>query len=42
MNNHFKLTDTVYDITEKYPEAKELLISQGFEQLSNEIGRAHV
>lgn len=39
MNNHFKLTDTVYDITEKYPEAKELLISQGFEQLSNDLMR---
>lgn len=39
MNEYFKLTDTVYDITEKYPEAKELLISHGFEQLKNDLMR---
>ena len=39
MNDYFKLTDTVYDITEKYPEAKELLISHGFEQLKNDLMR---
>lgn len=39
MNKYFKLTDTVYDITEKYPEAKELLISHGFEQLKNDLMR---
>lgn len=39
MNEYFKLSDTVYDITEKYPEAKELLISHGFEQLKNDLMR---
>lgn len=39
MNPYFKLTDTIYDITEKYPEAKELLVSHGFEQLNNDLMR---
>lgn len=44
-NKYFNKTDTLYDITEKYSEAIELLVSIGFENIKNEdqrktIGRA--
>ncbi|WP_283610728.1 ABC transporter substrate-binding protein [Faecalispora anaeroviscerum] len=39
MNEYFKLIDTVYDITEKHPEAIELLAAHGFDQLKNDLMR---
>ncbi len=44
-NKLFNIKDTLYDITEKYPESIELLASIGFENIKNEsqrntIGRA--
>lgn len=39
MSNYFKLTDTVYDITERYPEVIDLLVAQGFTQLKNDVMR---
>lgn len=39
MENYFKLTDTIYDITEKYPEMIALLAANGFEPLKNDAMR---
>ncbi|NLJ79292.1 MAG: DUF1858 domain-containing protein, partial [Tissierellia bacterium] len=36
MNEYFDIGDTVYDITEKYPETIDVFISNGFKQLANE------
>lgn len=36
MNNYFDVEDTIYDITEKYPETIDVFVSNGFKQLSNE------
>lgn len=38
-NKYFDKTDTLYDITEKYSEAIELLVSIGFENIKNEQQR---
>lgn len=35
-NKYFDIKDTIYDITEKYMEATELLVSLGFENLKND------
>lgn len=39
MNPYFSLSDKVYNITEKYPELIDLLASNGFENLRNEMMR---
>lgn len=39
MNPYFDMKDKVYDITEKYPELIEVLASNGFEPLRNEMMR---
>lgn len=39
MNSYFDIKDTVYDLTEKYPEILEVLIGSGFGQLKNESMR---
>lgn len=39
VNKYFDVTDKVYDITERYPEVLEVLVSNGFEQLKNEALR---
>lgn len=39
-NRYFSIKDTLYDITEKYPEAVELLVSIGFENMANDEQRA--
>ena len=36
MNKYFKVTDKVYDITEKYPETIDIFAANGFEQFKNE------
>ena len=36
MNKYFKVTDKVYDITEKYPETIDIFAANGFEQLKND------
>ncbi len=38
-NNLFDIKDTVYNVTEKYNEAIEVLISLGFDNLKNEVMR---
>ncbi|OQY38277.1 MAG: iron ABC transporter substrate-binding protein [Spirochaetaceae bacterium 4572_7] len=35
MNDYFKLTDTLYVITEKYPETVAIFVANGFPQLEN-------
>lgn len=44
-NKHFDIKDTLFDLTEKYPESIDLLVSIGFENIKDEsqrntIGRA--
>ncbi|MDU4959680.1 MAG: ABC transporter substrate-binding protein [Sporomusaceae bacterium] len=39
MTKYINLTDTVYEITEKYPEVIALLAANGFEQLNNPLLR---
>lgn len=39
MSHYLKATDTIYDITEKYPETIELFVTNGFEKLSNPVMR---
>lgn len=39
MANYFNITDTIYDITEKYPEMIDFLAANGFEQLKNDAMR---
>lgn len=39
MNPYFSLTDKVYDITEKYPELIDPLVSMGYESLKNDALR---
>ena len=39
MTNYVKATDTIYDITEKYPETISFFVSNGFENLSNPVMR---
>ncbi|MGC4018443.1 MAG: ABC transporter substrate-binding protein [Muricomes sp.] len=39
MANYFNITDTLYDITEKYPEMISLLAANGFEMLKNDAMR---
>lgn len=39
MEHYIKATDTIYDITEKYPETIGLFVTNGFEQLNNPIMR---
>ncbi|WP_101696341.1 ABC transporter substrate-binding protein [Clostridium minihomine] len=39
MADYFKITDTIYDITEKYPETIALLAAHGFENLKNDAMR---
>ena len=34
-NKFFKMTDTLFDIMDRYPEALDFFISNGFEQLKN-------
>ncbi len=36
MNKYFKVSDKVYDITERYPETIDIFVASGFEQLKNE------
>lgn len=38
-NEYFDLSDTVYHITERYPETISLLVSSGFENLGNDLMR---
>ena len=35
MNKFFSLNDTLYQIVQKYPEALDFLIANGFDQLKN-------
>ncbi len=35
MANYFKISDTIYDITEKYPETIGIFVSNGFESLND-------
>lgn len=42
MNPYFSLSDKVFDVTEKYPELIDLLASQGFENLRNDVMRKTV
>lgn len=42
MNQYFDMNDTVYDITEKYPQLIPYLVNLGFTPLSNEIMRKTV
>jgi ABC-type Fe3+ transport system substrate-binding protein len=39
MSQYFEITDTIYDITEKYPETIEFFIANGFDNLSNPVMR---
>ena len=39
MNRYFELSEKVYDITERYPQVLDLLISKGFDNLRNEMMR---
>ncbi len=39
MSRYFKVTDTIYDITEKYPDTIALFVANGFEHLSNPVMR---
>ena len=39
MNSYFTLTDKVYDLTEQYPELIDLLATNGFENLRNDVMR---
>lgn len=39
MNKYFSITDTIYDITEKYPETIDFLVTHGFDNLKNNIMR---
>lgn len=39
MSRFFEITDTIYNITEKYPETIALFVANGFENLSNETMR---
>ncbi len=39
MANYFKVTDSIYDITENYPELIAFLAANGFEPLKNEMMR---
>ncbi len=39
MSNHLKVTDTIYDITEKYPETINFFVANGFDKMSNPIMR---
>lgn len=36
MNKYFNIDDTIFDITEKYPETLDVFISNGFEQFADE------
>ena len=36
MNRYFELSEKVYDITERYPQVLDLLISKGLDNLRNE------
>ncbi|WP_367568550.1 ABC transporter substrate-binding protein [Lacrimispora sp.] len=40
MANYFKASDTIYDITEKYPETIGLFVSNGFENLNDPAMRS--
>ncbi len=39
MSNNLKVTDTIYDITEKYPETINFFVANGFDKLSNPLMR---
>ena len=39
MNEYFKLSEKVYDVTERYPQLLDLFIAKGFENLRNETLR---
>lgn len=39
MNEYFKLTEKVYDVTERYPQLIDLFVAKGFENLRNEAMR---
>ncbi len=39
MSRYFKVTDTIFDITEKYPDTIGLFVANGFENLSNPVMR---
>lgn len=39
MARYFEVTDTIYDITEKYPDTISLFVANGFEHLNNPIMR---
>lgn len=39
MNNYFGLNDTLWDITEKYPETIPLFVSKGFKQMEDNSKR---
>lgn len=41
-NKYFDIKDTLYDITEKYEEAKDLLISAGIDSIENEEKRQKI
>ena len=36
MNNYFNIEDTIYDITERYPETIDVFVSNGFKQIEDE------
>ena len=38
-NKYFDIKETLYDITEKYPESIELLVSIGFDNIKDESQR---
>ena len=40
MNDYFKITDSVFDITEKYPEIIPYLAAKGFTPLTNPVMRS--
>lgn len=39
MNTYFSMNDTIYDVTNQYPELIELFANRGFENLKNEAMR---
>lgn len=39
MSRYFEITDTIYNITENYPDTIALFVANGFENLNNEVMR---
>ncbi len=40
MSRYFNITDTIYDITEKYPDTISIFVASGFEHLNNPVMRS--